>query len=351
MLADRTEAERGGTVNFTLTGLSNANGTAADQCIIEDTPPQGLTFDRGSVPAFTNGAGVTYSVVYSTNLSGGDTTLYTNMPADKPFTFDAPTLQPGEYITSLRLVFSAAPTDFAHGDSIVYTFHVDADAAQTSFVNGGNVTYDGNKSDSDATVDTTDSSAVQLKVNKTLLDADGNPIKNNYPFYVRVYEATLQGGKYVNVQRAILSVPAGGGAVTFNMRPGHYYTIAEDAADWYSIDGIDLSTGQQGTDSYASFPAPTNGTVSATVRNSTSLAEGTFPPIAPPNPKAMNIPPVPDLPVGSLAAATDAPTSAPDSIQKTGESLPWQWTFGAVILLGGAVWLILARRRKGQAEK
>ena len=114
----------GQTVDYTFTGFGNKWPVKLERYAISDIPDKGLDFVSADLPAFTNGTGVTYDVIYTTNRSNGDRVLYAKVAADMAFSFKAPQLADGEYITALTLEFGTVPAGFAMGDSMDMTFRV-----------------------------------------------------------------------------------------------------------------------------------------------------------------------------------------------------------------------------------
>jgi len=130
----------GETVNYTFTGFGNSWGIPLEKYTIIDKPDKGLDFVSANLPAFTNGAGVTYDVVYYTNQQGR-TVLHSEIPADQAFSFKAPDLASGEYITLLSLEFGTVPAGFAVGDSLAMSFKVWDNPPSQTLVNVGILSY------------------------------------------------------------------------------------------------------------------------------------------------------------------------------------------------------------------
>ncbi|MDL2324258.1 DUF11 domain-containing protein [Ruminococcaceae bacterium OttesenSCG-928-A16] len=135
-----TKVRPGELVDFALSGFHNNTGMAVDEFTLSDIIPQGLTFVSGSLPAFTGGAGLAYNIVYTTNKSGLRT-LQAGIPATAPFTFSAPALAAGEYITTVSFEFGTVPADFALNDVLTLTFRVDLKPPANTLINRGMLFY------------------------------------------------------------------------------------------------------------------------------------------------------------------------------------------------------------------
>ncbi|MCL2364334.1 MAG: hypothetical protein FWC71_06700 [Defluviitaleaceae bacterium] len=121
-------------ISWTLIGIHNRTGTYVPDFTIVDTPGLGLNFVSGSLPAFYNGAGITFDVRYRVAGSSEWQTFATGVPASAPFTFTLP--QPGNlHYTDIRFDFGTVPADFARGDEIVLTFIVDGNAPNNELIN------------------------------------------------------------------------------------------------------------------------------------------------------------------------------------------------------------------------
>ena len=143
---DRMTAVVGETINWTLNGFQNSTGTEVANFTIVDIPGVGLNFRSGLLPAFTNGAGVTYEIRY---MRAGETqwrVLQTGINAANPHSFSLP--QPGNlHYTAIGFYFGNVPADFALGSEIVLTFVV-GNAPNNVLVNNfvfsfDNIQYDG----------------------------------------------------------------------------------------------------------------------------------------------------------------------------------------------------------------
>lgn len=136
----------GQTVGYTFSGFGNKWNVPLQRFAISDRPDKGLDFVSAELPAFKNGAGVKYDVIYFTNLSG-KRTLQSAIPADQPCTIKAPGLQPGEYITAISFEFGTVPAGFAQGDTMQMVFKVWDNPPSESLVNIGTLTYRVNDKD------------------------------------------------------------------------------------------------------------------------------------------------------------------------------------------------------------
>lgn len=137
---DVKKVKAGETINYTFINFGNNWAAPLEEYAIYDTPDKGLDFKSADLPAFTNGSGVTYDVVYYTNQKGR-TALYSDIPAGQVFSFKAPDLASGEYITAIALEFGTVPAGFAVGDSITMTFRVWDNPPSQTLVNVGMLSY------------------------------------------------------------------------------------------------------------------------------------------------------------------------------------------------------------------
>ena len=107
---------------------------------IVDLPGTGLFFSAGSLPAFHNGAGVTYDIRFRVEGSNVWHTHMTNVDASRPFSFMLP--QPGNIrYTAVGFFFGDVPANFGLGDSIVLTFIAGSSAPNNTLVNRFYVSY------------------------------------------------------------------------------------------------------------------------------------------------------------------------------------------------------------------
>jgi uncharacterized repeat protein (TIGR01451 family) len=137
---DRTVVRIGETIDWTLRGFHNPTGQAVDSFTIMDMPGVGLNFQRGVLPAFAGGAGITYEIRYTVQGSHQVHTLATGVDAGAPFTFTLP--QPGNlYYTSIEFYFGTVPAGFGLGSEIVLTFVVGSGAPNNTLVNHFWISY------------------------------------------------------------------------------------------------------------------------------------------------------------------------------------------------------------------
>jgi len=121
-------------ISWTLRGFHNRTGVAVDDFSIIDMPGLGLNFASGSLPAFANGAGVTYTIRYRVAGDNQWRTHATNINAAAPFTFSLP--QPGNLqYTEIRFDFGTVPANFGLGDTIRLTFIAGDNAPNNTLVN------------------------------------------------------------------------------------------------------------------------------------------------------------------------------------------------------------------------
>lgn len=134
------DVKPGETVTYTFMGFGNSWGIPLEKYKIIDKPDKGLDFVSASLPAFTNGSGITYDVIYYTNQQGRRV-LHSDVPADQVFSFNAPALASGEYITLISLEFGTVPAGFAADDSITISFRVWDNPPSETLVNAGILSY------------------------------------------------------------------------------------------------------------------------------------------------------------------------------------------------------------------
>jgi len=137
---DRMTVSLGETINWTLRGFHNPIAGPVTNFEIIDMPSVGLNFQSGSIPAFTNGAGITYDIRYRV---AGDNTWHThasNISASTAFTFSLP--QPGDlHYIDIGLFFGDVPAGFGLGSEIIFTFVVNGVAPGTSLINRFAIRY------------------------------------------------------------------------------------------------------------------------------------------------------------------------------------------------------------------
>lgn len=130
----------GETITYTFTGFENKWGASLDRYAITDKPDQGLDFVSASLPAFSGAADVSYDVVYYTNHKGR-TVLHSGIDANKPFSFNAPSLGAGEHITGLVIDFGTVPAGFGAGNEITMQFRVWDNPPSKTLNNVGMLSY------------------------------------------------------------------------------------------------------------------------------------------------------------------------------------------------------------------
>jgi len=133
-MPDRLFVSVGEIINWTLRGFHNPiGGEVADFAII-DIPGLGLNFQSGSIPAFANGAGITYEIRYRVAGSNVWFVHATGIDASQPFTFNLP--QPGNlHYTEIGLFFGNVPAGFGLGNEIVLGFITGDNAPNNTLIN------------------------------------------------------------------------------------------------------------------------------------------------------------------------------------------------------------------------
>jgi|GEM_PF-3110507 len=131
---DRTAVRIGEAINWTLRGFHNYTGETATDFTIVDIPGRGQNFVSGRLPAFTNGAGITFDIRYTVYGSNEWRNHATGVDAGQPFEFFLP--QPGNvFYTNIGFFFGDVPADFGYGDQIILTFLVGHGAPNNVLVN------------------------------------------------------------------------------------------------------------------------------------------------------------------------------------------------------------------------
>ena len=139
-IPDRNYVRVGETLNWTLSGFNNRSGETGTDFTIIDFPGLGLNFASGRLPAFTNGAGITYDIRYRVAGSNEWRTYLTGIDASQPFNFSLP--QSGSlHYTHIGFFFGDVPADFGLGNEIVQSFVVDNNAPDNILVNRFIVSY------------------------------------------------------------------------------------------------------------------------------------------------------------------------------------------------------------------
>jgi len=142
----------GDTISWALQGFHNRLNAPAANFAVVDMPGLGLNVMSGSLPAFSNSGGVTYSIRYRVAGSNAVHTHATGIPANAPFTFSLP--QPGDrYYTHIEFYFGTVPVGFAWGNEIVLTFRVGDNAPNNTLINHFVVMHNGAQSSGGSTHD------------------------------------------------------------------------------------------------------------------------------------------------------------------------------------------------------
>jgi len=132
----------GESIEWTLRGFQNPTNRSVANFGIVDMPGRGLNFHSGRLPAFTNGAGITYEIRYAVAGSDDWVVLATGIDASRPHTFQLP--QPGNiHYSAIGFFFGTVPAGFGMNNEIVLTFVVGNDAPNNLLVNNFWITYEG----------------------------------------------------------------------------------------------------------------------------------------------------------------------------------------------------------------
>jgi len=107
---------------------------------IVDLPGVGLYFTAGSLPAFANGAGVTYDIRFRVEGSNVWHTHATNVSASQAFNFTLPQTSNTRY-THIGFFFGDVPANFGLGNTIVLTFTAGSSAPNNTLINRFFVSY------------------------------------------------------------------------------------------------------------------------------------------------------------------------------------------------------------------
>jgi len=109
-------------VEFTVGNIGNASSGDVRRFRIISNPSSGLQFVSGTIPAFTNGYGLFYTVKYRTNMTNPPRIMANNIRADRSFSLLPPQLMSGEIITEIIIEFDTVPAGFRMDDTIIYRF-------------------------------------------------------------------------------------------------------------------------------------------------------------------------------------------------------------------------------------
>ncbi|MDR0861330.1 MAG: DUF11 domain-containing protein [Oscillospiraceae bacterium] len=125
------DAPLGGEAKFSITKVQNYDPASVYLFTLEDTPQVGLTWERMTLPQFTNGEGVTYSVYYNTSASTAFVALsgYNGLSADSEQLITFPSDLGTITIRTVQLRFGTVPIAFAQTDDIITVFGVDSTIA------------------------------------------------------------------------------------------------------------------------------------------------------------------------------------------------------------------------------
>ena len=124
----------GESISWTLQNFHNTLAQTVRDFSIVDIPGAGLYFTSGSLPAFTNSAGVTYDIRYQVAGSSTWHTHATNVSANQAFSFSLPQSGSTRY-TSIGFFFGDVPANFGLGNTIVMTFIAGNSAPNNTLVN------------------------------------------------------------------------------------------------------------------------------------------------------------------------------------------------------------------------
>ena len=137
----KEEVYVGDTVVYTFANFGNSHSFSVDNYEIFDYPEKGLNLVSVKLPAFSNGSGVVYDVLYKTNLSDWKV-LAGGVDASGSLEVNTPSLGSGEYITGIKVNFGSVPVGFANDNVIDFTFKVTDDFAGASIGNNGQFAYE-----------------------------------------------------------------------------------------------------------------------------------------------------------------------------------------------------------------
>lgn len=154
------DAKSGDRVQFNMSGFGNYSSQTLERCGISDIVPEGLEFQDGYLPAFTKGAGVTYSVECLTRQSSSPIVVQTGIPADRAYHFKAPSIAPGDRISVIRVRMDSVPAGFGQSNTAQFNFVVSKGNTNHELVNSG-MWFEG-----DQTVSTKSSSVKDKKISK-----------------------------------------------------------------------------------------------------------------------------------------------------------------------------------------
>lgn len=134
------EVAPGETIDYEVSGFGNDMSAVMERYAITDILPNGLSLETVKLPAFTKGAGLTYSLVYETNQTKR-TTLKSGISAAKAYSYDVPKMAAGEKMAYFSVVFENVPPGFGIGDGIVFRCRLDKKPPSKSIVNEASLSY------------------------------------------------------------------------------------------------------------------------------------------------------------------------------------------------------------------
>jgi len=139
---NRLDVNVGDAVEWRLRDFHSRSGGAVTNFSIIDMPGRGLNFVSGTIPAFTNGEGVTFVIRYAVYGSDVWHIYASGLDASMPHSFQLP--QSGDvWYTNIEFYFGNVPAGFAVGNEIVLTFMAGDDAPEGVLNNRFIVGYNG----------------------------------------------------------------------------------------------------------------------------------------------------------------------------------------------------------------
>ena len=112
-------------VSYTFSDFGNHWGVPLEDYTIKDRPDPGIDIIAVRLPAFTQGAGVSYSIYYYTERGGlRRNVVAEDISASQAFSIDMPALREGDFVTMLAIEFGTVPRGFAVGDTLEMDFRV-----------------------------------------------------------------------------------------------------------------------------------------------------------------------------------------------------------------------------------
>ena len=157
----RTNVRVGDIIDYIFTGFSNPYSDSLENYQIIDNPPVGLKFISGNIPAFANGEGLIYDILYST-IDGENGIIASNVDAGSSFTFNAP--ETSSHISAIIIRFASVPKGFGEGNSISYRFQI-MDSPANELVNKGYLKFTLNGKE--VTIETHNDTTVRVEIVST----------------------------------------------------------------------------------------------------------------------------------------------------------------------------------------